>query len=400
MIDLNKSEEFVYNLCKNSFLSLWSYPNPKGKGNEELCDILVVCGQNIVIISVKEIHPTNRGDTAIDWERWQKKAIKKSCGQIYGAEHWINVAPRVRTEKGERGLPFPDRSIRKIYRVAIALGGNGKMPIYFGDFGKGFVHVFDEKSFDAIIKELDTIKDFIKYLEDKEAFIRTGKEIIFDGHEEDLLASYLHSDRKFPEDCDCLIIGDDLWEKLTERPEYIAKKEEDKISYLWDRLIEELCRNFYEGTLVSGNNLSEIDTVTRIMANEDRFSRRILSKDFMDFMRLNQEKKTRSRCVPCASGINYVFLACPRAEKREERVAELAARCHVARGLNQDQKTVIGIATEEYDPRNGFSLDVIYYFKEIWSEKDAKQMDYLQKDCKLFTKPRITHAHEDEYPTT
>ena len=395
---MNSSEELVYTLCKNSFLSLWSYPNPKGKGNKELCDLLVVYGPHIIIFSVKEIHPTNSGDITIDWERWQNKAIEKSYKQIYGAERQINVDTFVRAANGNKGLPLPDRSCRKIYRIAVALGGKGEIPICFGDFGKGFVHVFDELSFDAIIKELDTIKDFIKYIDDKEKFIKNGKDIVFQGHEEDLLALYLHNNRKFPENCDCIIIGDGLWEQVKKKPEYIAKKEEDKISYLWDRLIEGLCHDFYEGTLIRGNNLSDIEKVTRIMANEDRFGRRILSKDFTEFIQLNHEKKSRSRCVPFASGISYVFLACPHKEKREDRLAELAARCHIVRGLYQDNKTVIGIATEEYGEEKGFSLDVLYYSRDIWAEEDEKQMDYLQRECGYFSKPQITRAHEDEYP--
>jgi hypothetical protein len=75
---MNRSEELVYNLCKKSFLSLWSYANPKGKNGKELCDVLVVCDPDIIIISVKEIELTNSGDVSTDWKRWQKRAIEKS----------------------------------------------------------------------------------------------------------------------------------------------------------------------------------------------------------------------------------------------------------------------------------------------------------------------------------
>ena len=37
---LNPSERFVYSACKASFLSLWSYANPRGEPGKELCDIL------------------------------------------------------------------------------------------------------------------------------------------------------------------------------------------------------------------------------------------------------------------------------------------------------------------------------------------------------------------------
>jgi hypothetical protein len=52
---INKAEEFVFHICRETFLSLWSYANPLGKNGKELCDILIVCDPDIVIFSVKEI---------------------------------------------------------------------------------------------------------------------------------------------------------------------------------------------------------------------------------------------------------------------------------------------------------------------------------------------------------
>jgi len=41
---VNTSEEFVYKACKHSFLSPWSYLNPRGKElGKEFCDVLAVC---------------------------------------------------------------------------------------------------------------------------------------------------------------------------------------------------------------------------------------------------------------------------------------------------------------------------------------------------------------------
>ena len=58
----NESEQLVYAICKKSFLSLWSYANPLGKNSKELCDILIVCDPDIIIISVKDISITDSGD--------------------------------------------------------------------------------------------------------------------------------------------------------------------------------------------------------------------------------------------------------------------------------------------------------------------------------------------------
>lgn len=51
--------------------------NPKGKNGKELCDVLIVCDPDIIILSVKEIELTNSGDISVDWSRWQKKSNRR-----------------------------------------------------------------------------------------------------------------------------------------------------------------------------------------------------------------------------------------------------------------------------------------------------------------------------------
>jgi len=398
---MNKSEELVSKLCTKSFLSLWSYRNPRGKDSgKELCDILVVCEPDVIIFSVKEINITNSGDMSINWSRWRKRAIEESCKQIYGAERWISNSTNVITKEGKMGLLFPHVSCRRIHRVAIAIGSKGKVPIQFGDFGKGFVHVFDEISLNIIMKELDTVSDFVKYLIDKESLYHSKVKTLFNGGEEYLLAMYLHNGRTFHSNYDLIVIDDNLWADFKKKREYHAKKEADKVSYVWDRLIEIFCNDFQKGNLEFGNSLTEVEKVTRIMAREDRLCRRILGKTFMEFMELASQQKIRSRVTPSPSGILYVFLACPHGEDRNYRVAELAARCFVIRGLNPDHTTVIGIATEQYEIEKGFSLDTVYLSKDTWTPEDQTQLEYLQKEFGYFTNPIRSQMHEDEYPNS
>ncbi len=403
---MNKSEELVFRLCAKSFLSLWSYPSPRGKDSgKELCDILVVCDPNVIIFSVKEINFKGSDKTSIDWERWRKKAIDDSCKQIYGAERWINSAKNVITREGKTALPFPEVSHQHIYRVAVALGGKGKTPLYFGDFGKGFVHVFDEVSLDIVMQELDTITDFIKYLEDKEQLYYRGVQTLFgSGGEEDLLAFYLHNGRRFPDEPDLIVFDGDLWRAFVAKQEYQAKKQADRISYVWDRLIETISEDYRSERLLSEHSfsvtqLSDVELAVRAMACEDRFSRRLLGSKFIEFLELTQTRNVRSRVVPASSGVNYVFLVHPHGGDREYRMAELAARCFVVRGLKPESELAVGIATEEYEPNRGFSLDVLYLRKPSWTEEDQKHLEYLQKEFGYFSNPVQTHLNEDEYPT-
>jgi len=172
---MNRSEQIVMEFCHRTFFSLWSYSQPQGKNkSKELCDILVICEPDVIIISVKEVEFKDSGNYNINVERWHRDAIEISRKQLYGAERRIGQTSHVIMKNGEPGLPFPEASDMRVHRIAVALGGKEKVPIYFGDFGKGFIHVFDEKSLFILISELNTIEDFVNYLVDKENLYYSG----------------------------------------------------------------------------------------------------------------------------------------------------------------------------------------------------------------------------------
>lgn len=394
----NESEQLVYDICKKSFLSLWSYANPLGKDSKELCDILIVCNPDIIIFSVKDIRITDSGDISTDWKRWRKRAIDASAKQIYGAERWIEGASHVIRSDGSVGIKLPAQAVRRVHRIAIALGDQGKAPIKFGDLGKGFVHVLDKISLNIIMGELDTIEDFVEYLSAKERLYLSGKETLFHGGEEDLLALYLHKGRQFPDEFDMLVIDDNLWKGFKDSEYYKAKKEADAISYAWDRLTEALCKDILHGNLEFGPELNDSEIAVRTMVRENRFGRRLLGQSFMEFFELARQEKVRSRTALGYSNVTYVFLVMPHGEDREYRKAELWGRCLVARGLNKDRNTVIGLAIERYEEGKGFSFDLLYLNIPQWTDELQNQIEYVQKEFGYFASPKYMKIHEDEYP--
>lgn len=410
---LNVAEKLVFRLCSRSFLSLWSYANPRGKApGKELCDILVVCDPDVIIFSVKEITIGDAIDQAVNQERWFKRAIEGSVKQIYGAERWIRSATHVIRKDGSAGLPFPERSSLRIHRVAVALGGQGKVWKSFGDFGKGFVHVFDEESLNAVMTELDTITDFIEYLSDKEAYYRNGGMTLFDGSgEEDLLALYLHFNRGFPSDPelgvpDMIILDENLWESFQAKPEYERKKLADRESYAWDQLVEVYCHDVLNEHLEIGFQPSDLERIARMMARENRFNRRLLGGKFAEFMArsspsLPDKQRLRSRMVPSHSGVVYVFLTRPHGYPRDLRSKELGLRCYIARGVNPYKyDTVIGIATEQPEDGKGFTLDSFYLWMKDWTDEDQRKIDLMRNELDFFNKPVETRVKWDEYPSS
>lgn len=401
-VPLTPSEELVAALCRRSFLTPWSEPNPLAEAGKELCDLLVVCSPHIVIFSVKEIQLKDTGDPATDWTRWHRKAVEQSAKQIYGAERALRATRRVTRGDGSPGLLLPDKEEMIVHRVAIALGGRGSAPYQQGDFGKGFVHVLDDTSLHVVMRELDTISDFVEYLAAKEALLARS-DLVMDGQEEDLLALYLHRGRQFPDEAQMLAIGNDLWTGLTAKPEWAARKKADQESYVWDGLIEtlqELADPIWgEANRTEAKSADNLEEVLRAMAREGRFNRRVLAQSFNEFMREAAKGAVRARIVPSPSSARYVFLATNREEDREIRRQELTLRCFVARGLPEHGgDTVVGLATERYEKGGGFSIDAVLLRKPEWTADDRAAMEGIQRDLGYFATPRKTRATADEYP--
>jgi hypothetical protein len=390
----NTAEEFVFYLCKQTFLSLWSYQNPKQQARgKELCDVLVVFDPHIFIFSVKDVGLRTSPERLVGQKRWLRKAVEESCKQIYGAEAVIRASTGVVRRDDSPGVRFPSPAI--IHRVAIAFGSQGRVPLPFGNFGKGFVHVFDERSTPILLTELDTIADFAQYLEEKERFFLSVNGVLFSA-EEDLLALYLHQGRKFPAGYDVVLIDNNLWEKIKASPEYQRKRAADTQSFAWDGLIEVYCKHTLSNNLEFGPGLSETERAVRIMARESRFARRILGKSFREF--LDSSHQIAARMTRSPSGIVYVFVAKPHGTPRRYRLAELGNRCFVARGLNPGAETVIGIATEQYEKGKGFSLDLHHLYKPTWTAADQAHMEGMQQALGYFVSPRVSVEGEDEYP--
>ncbi len=214
------SERILAQICQQTFLKLWSYPNvfrdqgqtAEGESGKEICDLLVVFGDTVIIFSDKSCEMKDAGNLGLDWSRWFNKAIYKSAKQIYGAERWIRNYPNRVFIGPDCKHPLPisisDINSCRFHRVVVAigarerckleLGGSGSLqirpaltgrdhiaqmdntgavktterfrPFSVGqvDPGKGFIHVADEYTLSTLMEELDTVDDLENYLTEKE----------------------------------------------------------------------------------------------------------------------------------------------------------------------------------------------------------------------------------------
>lgn len=389
---MTPSEKLVSDLCSRSFLSLWSYANPRRVDGRELCDALLVFGHRIVIFSVKEISLKEGADPAVAGERWIRKAVDASVDQLKGAQRHLRSIARVIRCDGTPGVDLHPVDERRVHLVAVAAGGKRSVPFAGGRRdGDDYVHVVDEEALREILGELDTTADFLHYLDMKERF---GGLIVCEG-EENLLALYLHGGRVLPADLNVLFVEDGLWPDVQRKPEFIARKEADRVSYWWDEMIERLIRDQGDDPILQ-TSASDHERVVRTMAAENRFARRLLSTACLDWLRA-KTPGARTIVSP-SSGIAYVFGTFPRDWPRNRRAGELLARCHAARSpAVTGCATVIGIGTEVYDPA-GFSIDAVLLHLPEWTAADDEIACRARADLGILQSPTLRRAQMDEFP--
>jgi hypothetical protein len=284
-IGYTPTEKNLAALADKIFLNLWTYPKLFGTSGKELCDLLVVCGDDVLIFSDKSIKWSSGTDVKVAWPRRYRQAIGESVAQINGAARHLRDHPEQLfldarcSERFPFTLPAADR--RRVHLIAVALGaseacaeyskqgpgyfviepdlkgdnhintGGAKFkPFAIGDVqpAGGFIHVLNEPALDLLARELDTVTDFTRYLVRRERIIRSGHLAPVDG-EHDLLAQYLMSGGP-NEDHDFRRPGGGEWQPgekleisagayaiLAAQSGYMAGKEADKVSYKWDTFL-------------------------------------------------------------------------------------------------------------------------------------------------------------------
>lgn len=250
-----KSEARLYDLCLKTFLRMWCYPSPyrhDAHDAKELCDVLVVIGNHVILFSDKnENNPADffskDKDEKILWKRWFKSRIYASAKQLWGGERYLRRNSTIYLDaKRSRLFPYklPTQQEMIVHLVAVAGGASDECRKYFPDnigsfryFNKlkgqhknehvmdefhdeisqfdpfhrdikrsgmlyigdvekekqtqqcEFIHVFTDESLELVLKELSTAKDFVEYLVARKRLFEECD--VFATGEEHLLATYL-----------------------------------------------------------------------------------------------------------------------------------------------------------------------------------------------------------------
>lgn len=436
---VNASEEKLCRLGYRTFLSLWSYPNlfQKHKLVKELCDLLVVFENHIIIFSDKDCAFGDSGDIKTDWLRWYKKSILASAKQLCGAKSWIKKSPdRIcMDEKGEVDFPLKIEvnEETEFHLIAVAHGASDACKKYFGSGDGGliitndppldikdrdhcdpfiigrvvpeadtFIHVFDVSSYATVLEEVDTIKDFVDYLSDKEKLFRSNVSVFAAG-ENELLAHHIsgvingsvsalfdltHKHGKV----DSITMEEGMWEDLVNSSKYRAWKQQLKISYFWDSLLQKTFYFIENGlSLTTAPSLEEQSRLFQYLAREDRFHRASLAHSFLSFLADMPDDFRGTRVIYSheVPTVCYVLLLLPRKDflhdedYRKVRCDMLRDYCLITKGEHSLVQMVIGIAHESNE-QNGSSEDFMTLDAHDWSEDDQERALKLKEEYTKF----------------
>lgn len=438
------SERFLTALCRDSFLNLWSYSNlyndrgiERLSHGQELCDVLIVFGDDVLIFSDKSCLFRADVDLETGWSRWFRSAIWDSAKQLYGAERWIRNHPnRIWLDSGctkPFPIPLPKPQKMRVHRIAVALGaenacakhagsgssgslmlGNfiegrqhfekGADPFLLGhtDKSRGFVHAFDSVSLAKVMRELDTIDDFVRYLRAKESLLLQDKAIIIPG-EEDFLGLYLRQTgsvdaQAFLDEFELpgakvIVFPEGTWGEYDRGPIAQYRRSLVRGSRIFDSMIAQ-CAQSISRRNEDGSVPLEDERIVRFLAAEPRHQRALFSGLMQK--KIDSTPPDGRSAIAFSSNnreLLYVFLLFPREkgksndEYKAERLGALDCYCMVAKHETKEPRFFIGIACEPGDLEFR-SSDIVFNDYANWTEEMTREARVLQRECGIFDKYR------------
>ena len=377
-------EDLVERVCKLIFLPDITVRSPKykkgGKLEKEAADFIVPFDDTLLCFQVKSRSVFTRVPKTIevDYQRI-RKTIQRGIDQLKTIKGAIDQ--KLFSEfQNSRGLKLPiDCSKFKslIGIVIVELIGESefseeeKTSILNGyTYEHGMpIHIFKLDVFNEISTEIDTIPDFVKYLQTRETFISEG--ILSPVSEELDFLAYYKTNQNEVEKClkgeiRMVHLEKGIWKAYQSNRELIDKRDYlNQPSYFIDAVIkeihtsigfnpdDELLSNQYN--YICNSKETYITTIIEL-SKLDRIHRRVLGVKFLEKMQEADSQPYSYGCfLPKDNEVKVIVLSSkfPRSE-RAELLYKYCALYYCGKRLNN----IIGIATENFSV-NQRSYDVM-----------------------------------------
>jgi uncharacterized protein YdhG (YjbR/CyaY superfamily) len=391
--------------------------------------------------SNKECEFPNSGNLDLDWTRWYRRAVEKSARQLWRAQGWVlNYPSRLFLDascKHPFPLVLPPTDRMRVHLILVAhgaaercrsvLGGSGSLMIWPDTIGPGtvpfavgrvdpskkYIHILDDTTLDILLGTLDTVADFVAYLQKKEAFVESGKLGSAAG-EEELLAFYLadvndsgEHDFIIKQDVDRVMIDEGHWTGFSRDDQRKRQLEANKVSYAWDALIEHFNKIFSDGRMEHTPETTVInhEKIMRYFARESRAGRRVLAKTLFSLLETTPAHLRRTHVFKASRPGDpyFVFLLVPwrkdRPDEENRRVRRhfLEACCRVTKLVFPEATDIVGFATQTARGEYG-SEDALYFDARQWTADDDTHAKELQQKLRILTNAQSGIASEKEYP--
>lgn len=395
------------------FLSDFVICNPKVKKTEkvenELADTLIYFQGNLICFQVKSKRvPATVDKKPAEYQRIEK-AVFKGITQLATILRALekNSALKVQNSHGIQ-LEINSSNVKKLFGIVI-LDIIGEEDFREDDkiaIERGFTifkniptHLFLKRDLELISTEIDTLPDFIKYLNIRASLYSNGQ-IISETQERDLLALYKINPSDVNEAAKNKIlihIVPGFWDEYQNKyaKEISRRNDDNKCSYLIDDIIEYLHKGIesdkkliadYEDPLPYENTLEEYFEVVSELAGFDRLTRRNLAEKFIQKMRKADKKPIGSYFLELQSNIGIVFYSSSR--PRDERFIFL--KCLASSAYCKfNLRKVIGISTDNASATS-HSFEIISYENIKFDDYD----ELCTMANKLFKSPKIEHLTE------
>jgi len=443
-------EENLNRILESEFFSLWTYPSvytdegiTKNKVGKELCDALIIFNNDIFIFSEKSISFNPEIDIKISWGRWKKSAIKKSYDQLVGAKKFIESYPdRIYLDK-KCTQPFPLNLTKNKYNVhlisiasgiythcknyfdRIKFGSSGSLMTYkienydrptpftinTADYDN-FFHVFDNITFNLLIRNLGSISDLIDYIKKREKFFKSQKYVNLPG-EEDLLAIYLDTinengfgnifNSNISADA-ALRITEFHWTSFKETNKYAELQIELESASFWNNLTKGLSDAICNGLSAENINapLEAHEVAIRKLASENRSSKAALGQALI-YKTVTVPSNRRSGIVVKSKnnkGVYFTILVYPYEEKDGDYATYRARRLEymqmyglVTKFKFPEANCVVVISCDNIEaPLKSESVLALEYKKELLREEKTLARRMMIED-NILNKVKVISPH-------